>query len=330
MSDYLHTPTGRYLGRWATGSPEWHAARATRLGGSRIAALLGLSPWESPYSVWCQMAGLTQPGEQTKEQERGHYLEPAVAAWFADQHPEWNVFEAGTYVHRDRDWQLANPDRLIRYHKLPDAMPVGWYDIEVSALLEIKTDADGSGWGEPGTDQVPVYYRTQVQWYMDVLGLPRAHVAVLTPRLGFAEYVVDYDPDDAAALREAAESFLDSLLWEEMPDLDAHPATYAAVRDLHPDIDPDADYDADDELAVEFLTALADKAAADDREAEARTRLAAAMGTARRARWNNRTIATRQAKKGGTPYLVAGRKLPAVPAAITTTPDVSELAGAAA
>src|SRR5690606_11416132 len=99
------------------------------------------------------------------------------------------------------------------------------------------------------------YYRTQVQWYMDVLGLPRAHIAVLTPRLEFAEYVVDYDPADATYLRERAEEFLDSLLWGEMPDLDAHPATYTAVRDLHPDIDV-IDFDADDELAVEFLSAL--------------------------------------------------------------------------
>ncbi|MBX6386658.1 MAG: YqaJ viral recombinase family protein [Microbispora sp.] len=322
MSGYLHTPTGRYIGRWAPGSPEWHKARATRVGGSRIAAILGLSPWESPYSVWCQMAGLTQPGEQTAEQDRGHYLEPAIAAWFADQHPEYVVRAAGTYVHQDRDWQLANPDRLLL------GAPGAFTEPGVRAVLEIKTDADGSGWGEPGTDQIPVYYRTQVQWYMDVLGLPRAHVAVLTSRLGFREYVVDYDPDDAAALREAAEWFLDSLLWDEMPDLDAHPATYAAVRDLHPDIDPDAVYDVDDELAMEFLTALADKAAAKDREAAARTRLAAAMGTAYRARWRGQTIATRQSKKGGAPFVVAGRNLPAVPA--VTTPDVSDLAGAAA
>lgn len=310
MTDnFLYTPTGRFVGRWATGSPEWHAARTRRLGGSRIAALLGLSPWESPYSAWCQMAGLTQPGEQTEQQSRGHYLEPAVANWFADQHPDWHVFETGTWTHAERDWQLANPDRLIRTRTLPDNMPVGWYDIEVSALLEIKTDADGSGWGKPGTDEIPVYYRTQVQWYMDVLGLPRAHIAVLTPRLEFAEYVVDYDPADAAYLREQAEEFLDSLLWGEMPDLDDHPATYQAVRELHPDID-DVDLDVDDDLAVEFLAALADKTGAESREAEARTRLAAAMGTARRARWNNHTIATRQAKKGGTPYLVAGRNLP--------------------
>ncbi|MET8334425.1 YqaJ viral recombinase family protein [Streptosporangium canum] len=316
MIDFI-TPTGLLLGRWETGSPEWRAARATRLSGSRMAAVLGLSPWESPYSTWCEMAGLVQPDEQTKEQSRGHYLEPAIAAWFADQHPEFVVAEAGTYVHRDRPQHLANPDRLVRQNPIPNA--VGWFDVECSALLEIKTDADGSAWGEPGTDQIPVYYRTQVQWYLDVLGLKRAYIAVLTGRLQFAEYIVDYDPADAAHLRKVADEFLDSLLWREMPDLDAHTATYETVRKLHPDIDGD-DIDIAPDLAAEFIAATADAKTAEARATKARTALAAAMGTAKRARCGTYTIATRQAKGGGTPYLVAGRKLP----------DPAELMGAAA
>lgn len=305
----LTTPTGSLLGRWETGSPQWQAARATRLGGSSMAAVLGLSPWESPYSLWCQMAGLVEATQETKEQSRGHYLEPAIAAWFADQHPEFVVADAGTYVHRDRPQHLANPDRLLTAAGGSMA----------TALLEIKTDADGSGWGEPGTDEIPVYYRTQVQWYLDVLGLDRAYVAVLTGRLAFAEYIVDYDPADAAHLRTAADEFLDSLMWGDMPDLDAHVATYETVRRLHPDID-DEDADIDPHLAAEFIAATADAKTADARAAKARTALAAAMGTARRARCGTHTIATRQAKGGGTPYLVAGRKLP----------DPAELLGAAA
>jgi len=319
VSDFLYTPTGRFLGQWASGSREWHAARAKRLGGSRMAALLGLSPWESPYSAWCEMAGLVAPESQTDEQARGHYLEPAIASWFADQHPEWHVFETGTWTHRSRDWQLTNPDRLIREQPLPGVLPVGWYDLEVSSLLEIKTDADGTGWGKPGTDEIPVYYRTQVQWYLDALGLQRAYIAVLTSRLQFREYVVEFDPVDAQMLRDRAEEFLDSLLWGEMPELDDHPATYRAVRKLHPDIE-DVDVDVDPELAAEFVAAQRDKAAGEARVVRARTALAAAMGTARRAVCGPHTIATRQSKSGGTPHVVAGRNLP----------DPTTLIGAAA
>jgi putative phage-type endonuclease len=315
--NFLHTPTGRYLGTWEHDTPNWRAARAQRISGSRIAAILGLSPWASPHSTWCEMAGLVEPAPATRQQDRGHYLEPAIAAWFADQHPDWHVFKTGTWVHQERTHHLANPDRLVRYNPIPNA--VGSFDVAVSALLEIKTDADGSGWGEPGTGEIPLYYRTQVQWYMDVLGLQRTHIAVLSDRLDFREYVVDYDPDDAAILRQAADDFLDSLLWGEMPDLDGHPATYETVRKLHADID-DTDIELDDDTAIEYLAALADAKTSEARVTAAKSRLATAMGKARRARWRNQTIATRQTKNGGTPYLVAGRKLP----------DPTTLTGAAA
>lgn len=285
------------------GSAEW----LTYMSASKIAAVLGISPWGSPYSLWCQMAGLVEPEPQTTEQSRGHYLEPSIAAWLADQHPDRQLVAGGCWVNNDRPWQLASPDGRL----LADGQP--------PELAEYKTDADGSGWGEPGTDEVPLYYRAQVQWQMDTLGATRTRIAVLTSRLVFAEYIVDYDSADAALMRTAAEEFLDSLLWHEMPDLDAHPATYEAVKKLHPDID-DEDVDIDDDLAAEFVTALADKTASEQREAKARTRLAAALGVAKRARWNGYTLATRQSKKGGTPYLVAGRKLP----------DPAELTGASA
>lgn len=310
----LSTPTGRLLGRWESGSPEWHAVRATRLGGSRMAALLGLSPWESPYSVWCQMAGLVEQDEQTKAQARGHYLEAGIAAWFADQHPEYEVRPAGTYVHRERDYQLANPDRLLL------GMPGHFDKPGVRAGLELKTDAETSGWGRPGTDQIPPYYRPQVQWYMDTLGLTVWYVVVLTGRLEFREYVVHYDAEDAAWMRDQAEDFLASLYWREMPELDHHPATYATVRKLHSAIDRKAGYVADLDLAVEFIEATTELRAAQEREQAARTRLLNAMGSAYRAYYDGHRLARRQAKGGGTPYLVAE----------TNLPDVNQLLGVAA
>jgi hypothetical protein len=63
------------------GSPEWCAEMTA----SKVAAVLGLSPWDSPYSLWYQMAGQVDRGIETVNQTRGHYLEPAVAAWVADR-----------------------------------------------------------------------------------------------------------------------------------------------------------------------------------------------------------------------------------------------------
>lgn len=269
-----------------------------------MAALLGLSPWESPYSVWCQMAGLVDPDEQTKEQARGHYLEDGIAAWFADQHPEYQICRAGTYVHAERDYQLANPDRLLL------GMPGHFDGPGFQAGLELKTDADASGWGKPGTDQIPPYYRPQVQWYMDALGVPVWYVVVLTGRLEFREYVVRYDAEDCAWMRDQAEDFLSSLFWREMPELDHHPATYATVRKLHPLINREESFIADLDLAVEYITATTSLREAQEREQAARTRLLEAMGTAHRAYYDGHRLARRQTKSGGDPFLVAETNLP--------------------
>ncbi len=308
------TPTGRLIGEWESGTPEWHAARATRLGGSTMSALLGLSPWESPYSVWCLMAGLVEQGSQTTAQSRGHYLEPSIRHWFADQHEDMQVITSGTFVHVERDYQLANPDRLLL------GAPGHFDQPGVRAGLELKTDADASGWGKPGTGEIPQYYRPQVQWYMDTLGLDVWYVVVLTGRLEFREYVVQYDAEDCAWMRDRAEDFLSSLFWREMPELDRHPATYATVRKLHPEIDRDAAFIADLDLAVEYIAATTNLREADEREQAARTRLLAAMGTAHRAYYDGHRLARRQAKGRGVPYLVAEPNLP----------DVTRIQGVAA
>lgn len=291
------TPTGRLLGSWPDGSPDWHAARAGRLGGSDMAAVLGRSPWVSHYRLWHLKQQLVTEGETTDAQARGHYLEPAIAQWWADQHPEFEVVNAGTYTHVERDYQLANPDRLL----LQDGKVVG--------LLELKSDAQDEHWGRPGTGETPLYYRTQIQWYMDCLGLDVAHVAMIGARLEFREYVVDYDPDDARILRQRAEAFLDSMLFGEVPDIDSTDVTYQTVRELHSGIE-----DREVELALgqvaEFTAARDAKAAADAEWTRVRSEMADHMGEAKRAVFLGQRIANRQARGDGDPFVVADKKCP--------------------
>jgi putative phage-type endonuclease len=261
---------------------------------SKLSAVLGLSPWTSPYTLWQLMAGNEEPGEQTKDMARGHYLEPGIAAWFKDQHPEWDVvYPAGTWTRDDAPWMVVNPDGLVG----------------TNAVLEIKTDARGDEWGEPGTDQIPVWYRAQAMWGMDITGREVTHFAVLGSYLDLKEYVVEYDADDAAFARERAAAFLASIEAGEPPALDGHDSTYKTVRKLHPAIDKDADAEISADLAREFTAALIDLEAAEYRAKHVKAQVADATGTARRAWVGNRHIATRKARNGGTPWIEAARGL---------------------
>lgn len=296
------------------GSPEW----LKRMTASKIAAVIGLSPWESRFSLWHRMAGLIEQQPETDQTRRGHYLEDAVARWFYDQHrPEFALSKGLAWAHPDRDWQAASPDRLIWDRECAaDSLPCAVH--APKALLEVKTTADMDEWGEAGTDQIPPYYRCQVMWQLDTLSLPVAYVAVLLPRLEFREYRIDYNADEAAYLRAEAAQFLESLptgALPQRPNLDDHIETYAAVRALHPEIDPRSE-EVPADLAREFCDAVRGLKTAKTREQAARTALADHMGTAATAVYvdgdNRIKLADRRAKAGGTPYLQAASRLPEI------------------
>lgn len=290
------------------GSAQW----MTRMTASKVAAVLGLSPWESRFSLYMRMSGLIDQQPDTDQTRRGHYLEAAVADWFIDQHPEMGIGPGGAWAHPEREWQAASPDRLLWPPRQPEDPAL--IDRPL-ALLEVKTTAVDDEWGEGGTDQIPPYYRAQVVWQLDTLGLDVAYVAVLLPRLEFREYRVDYNADEAAYIRAEAKAFMDSLPGgpaEQRPDLDAHSQTYLAVQQLHPGINGE-DFPVPDAIAREFCGAVRELKAAEAREQAARTALADHMGDAKRAIWLGKTIADRRpGRNGGTPYMQAAsvKRLP--------------------
>jgi len=157
-----------------------------------------------------------------------------------------------------------------------------------------------------------------VLWYGDVLGADRLDLAVLVGGCDYREYTVWYDEAEALELRAAAEQFLQSIAEHQRPDIDAHGATYQAIRELHPEIDG-TDVELPNELARRFIAARQLLARATEHEQQARSEIADVMGTAKRARWDDHTVATRQARGDGTPYVVAGRKLPDVTASSERT-----------
>jgi putative phage-type endonuclease len=288
--------TGVALSPLDPGSPDW----LKTMSASKVAAALGVSPYESPFSLWHRMANLIASDSDAPELARGHYLEAGVAAWFADQHPEWTIRPGGCWAHPDHPIYTASPDRLAI---LPDGAVRG---------VEVKTSSDDTEWGEAGTDQVPVGIRAQVMWQMLVVGTRVTHIAVLSAYLNLTEYVVAFDADEAEFIRAHCQKFLDSLPTgpnPQRPSIDSHNATYEAVRRLHPDIDG-TDVELDPETARQFCHARHALAKATAAETYAKSLVLDELGQAKRARYLGQTIAQRQAKAEGVPYLVAGRNLP--------------------
>jgi len=284
--------TATLIGHFEPGSAEWNAARANGIGGSEVAPILGLSPFESRFSLWHRKAGYVGPVQESPEMEWGKRLEPVILAKYRDEHPELDYRTLnGTFANDERPWQIANPDLLT-----------------AERVVEVKFSMFGDGWGEPGTDEIPVYYRTQVLWYLDCLSYERADVAVLVGGCDYREYHVLYDQAEAEELRAATVEFLDTIAAGVLPDIDAHSATYQVIREMHPLID-EADVELDNDVAHAYLAARLAVHDAEAQEQLAKSLIADAMGNAKRALWDGQTIATRRARGEGTPYVQAERNL---------------------
>lgn len=293
-------PHARLLGYAETGTDEWFKMRAGAITGSRIAACVGLSPWVSPFTLYYILAGLTEESVDIGAApwvRWGDILEPVVIGEWADRHPNVRVRRRKTvWQNTERPWQRVSPDALVV------SAGTGSERRPADALLEVKTSQYSEGWGEPGTDAIPIHYRCQIIWMLDTLGMDVCHVAVLFSGWDYQEYVVRYDEADALILRAAAREMLDRVERQDRPDIDAHGATYELIRKFHPLIDGKT-VQIPSDLAKAVIVAQGAAREASEDLAVVRASLAEWMGTAKVAEHEGRKIADRRSRNGGTPYV---------------------------
>jgi predicted phage-related endonuclease len=290
----------------APGTAEWQ-----RIGtASKVAAIVGLSRWESPRSIWHVLRGEVpaDDGNNAEAKARGHYLEPGILAWWRDRHPEYTWAIPQHYATRDDlPWAAATPDLACwrdGYQAAAGNTP--------EVVVDAKTQRDDEDWGAPGTDEMPPHIAVQLTWQMHLSGARRAYVALLTAFLDLREYVLDYDPEVGAWLEQSARQFYDdAMAGTTPPAVDGSKATWDVMRRLHPDIDATADAQLDADLAARFLAAKAATAAAEAAEREAKSAVLEAMGSARLAKHGDVIVARRQANRSGVSLVQVAKTLPA-------------------
>lgn len=280
----------------APGSPEWQKLMTA----SKVAAVLGLSPWESPRSLWLKMRGDTPADPGNDATRRGQYLEHGILAWWGDRHATGRDFRDQDFrTHPDNPWAASTPDAWVADD--------GFGNV---AVVDAKSAARDDDWGRPGTDEIPPYYLAQLLWQMWTHDAQVGYVAVLFgTRLRFEEYVVQRDDELIAGIVAKCRAFYDSLSQDVPPPLDDSVATYEAMRKLHADIDPDAAVEMSPVKAVEFLNARAALAQAEKWERQTKSELLDLMGTARIATCNGQTIARRQPNKYGVSLVAVAKHI---------------------
>ena len=214
---------------------EWLNARRRGVTASEVPILMGLSPWSSPYALYWQKAGDLNGQFDNMAMALGRHLESFVAGQFSELHPEFYVQGDGRslYAHPDEPWQLATPDRML-YDWGRVARTGEEFSGAPLAVLECKTTASYyDGWGDDGSDVIPVHYRCQVLWQMDVMGVGTGFVACLfmhARQLRVYELTMDARAvEDLRVMRGEALQFLERI--------DLGEATRDALKPLNPAVD---------------------------------------------------------------------------------------------
>lgn len=296
IMSYDEIGTAIRLGVFESNSPEWHELRGgNNIGGSEVSTICGVNPWESPFSLWAKKTGrISSDIAKTEAMEWGNRLESVILQKFIEENVHLDIVPSpGTYRHADRDWQIANPDAIGFDKSTGEAV-----------IVEIKTARYEDDWA----NGVPVYYRTQVQWYLQTFGFSQAYVAVL---FGGSKYRVFDVPADLfeqdANLGKVIEFREQFLLPDAQPDFDGALATYETVRELHPEIDPELPDVELAELGTSYVLAVEKFNAAESELNEMKSRVLDAMGQAKRGLVDSTPIVSRQARGSGKPYLVNKR-----------------------
>lgn len=247
--------------------------RRTGISASEIAAVAGISPWDTPLGIWQKKIFPAEERAETNAMKFGNYVEDSIAAWYSDE-TGTRLLRSRTRRHPKIHWMLATPDRTAvvdgRQARLVECKSIG-----------PKTSDD---WGENPED-IPDYYRAQIEWQMEVTGMEECDVAALflTSR-DFKIYRVRRNEVLSRQLIKIGQAFwYNHVLSEVPPPLDATEATRRYLLGKYPAnrrnelVAAPAEAEA---LAREYKSAMADSKAADERKELAKHRLCELIGDA--------------------------------------------------
>jgi putative phage-type endonuclease len=166
--------------------------RRKSIGGSEIAVIAGVSPFQTAMQLYTEKLGLNgdEPIPDTEVQTFGHVFEDPAARVYEMRHQVKVEALTETLIHPKYNFLTANPDRVV---------------MSLERLLEIKTTGIGGlkYWIDPenpDTLRPPQYVLLQVNWYLGFLGWQDADIVLVNFAESYRyeryyEFPVAFDPE---------------------------------------------------------------------------------------------------------------------------------------
>jgi putative phage-type endonuclease len=276
------TPTGRLILPADADRDTWLRARRAGIGSSDIAAILGLSRYGTPQSVYYDKRGeLPLDGDDSEPAYWGRAHEESVARrWAASNRSV--VQRVGLVANEARPWQMCTLDRRVLECPLTPGTRK-----KCAVEIKCRDKAKAPQWRKGCPDDV----LAQVLHQVDTCGYDHLHVGTLIGGNDYRQFTVyrREHEDVIADLRAAGAAMWERIQAGRPPQLtgtEEPDPLLDLYRRLHPERDGvvhiDRDGDAQDALA-DYLEAVADKADAERRRKRAQARLLERLGGAQMA-----------------------------------------------
>lgn len=188
--------------------------RKQGIGGSDIAAILGIDRFRTPLDVYLDKIGESKI-EDNEEMESGRMLEDTIIRWHENRYKTYKYAPINHNLlpisHKTKDYFLATPDRLIfAPEKSIDDNDLNSLIEEAQGIAEIKNTSINIE--EPFDSWI-----CQLQWYMYILQKNYGEVVWLSQGTKLRYTKFEYNSTLVEYMIDAANNFWENNVMKKIP-----------------------------------------------------------------------------------------------------------------
>ncbi len=208
-------------------TPEQKAARKTGIGGTDVAAILGLSPWKTPLDVYLEKTTEVPDIEATLKMDFGNIFERSILEAYTRKTGITVTYPKETILSQTRPYFRANVDGIG----------------SDGSVLDAKNTSRRNDWGPEGSAEMPLHYLLQIAFYVHVLDAPEGRMIPFFGGDDLRVYVYKRDMELELKMVEKLDNFwLGHVVTRTPPD----PTNLGDVVKLFPKVAKGTFQTADD------------------------------------------------------------------------------------
>ena len=185
---------------------EQKAIRQTGIGATDCAAVMGLSPYKTPYELWLEKTGRKEEESILNDSRLRlrHAHEETIAREYAAQRDVKLKRVNQTIYHKRLPFMLCHLDRVV---------------IGQKKIVECKSSSGflRQSWGENGSDEAPLHYILQVQHQLACSEYNDADIAALIDIDDYRIYPMPRNEKIIAKIESECERFWHEHVLSDMP-----------------------------------------------------------------------------------------------------------------